>query len=501
MSTDGERSILSLFHGGQALPGYVHERARPDLRNSPSGNYGPTAELTDNLIALRDHDEQSLAESALRWERHLAPGEPGVAMRIEPNSSTYVPWIVLPVDGMYHVMLRTGSGQLAAERAHWWLRAWLTVAALGMATVRGKLIDDETDPAGEARPGPVFARAEVDREPWTGSPYQRRNRGILPSVLCGERAWQRSYPPQHPDDDYRLCRSYLDQSQHSQIAMLALHDNGSGDGLDWQGDASDDGDWPVRYQVGLSARFGVPRVLACLTDEERANIKRAWQSKSVEDVKRVLPYLDGWFYDRTLILAAHDNGSLWMLCTEGGRTSTASTEAATFDALSRESGWLAANNGMRDADEKSDDIVATRGWEDGDRLCAERSSDGRYGVRKLLKPSGREIWRLVLSRDENRLCVPGQPDRLASGAAAPPSSTPPHQPPPEEPTMPEPTDTSPAGDLAGDGNPFAYHTATHLVTQTLTTLVTQCVGRCQPDAAQFLAGLLREQADRLAPKR
>lgn len=493
MSTDGERSILSLYHGGQAVAGYERERARPDLRNSPSGNYGPTAELTDNLIALRDHDEQSLAESALRWERHLAPGEPGVAMRIEPNSSTYVPWIVLPVDGMYHVMLRTSAGQLAAERAHWWLRAWLTVAALGMATVRGKLIDDDTDPPGEARPGPVFARAEVDREPWTGSPYERRNRGILPSVLCGERAWQRSYPPQHPDDDYRLCRSYLDQSQHSQIAMLALE-------LDWQKDPSESGDWPVRYQVGLKARFGVPRVLACLTDEERSAIRRAWETKAVEDVERVLPFLDGWFYDRTLILAAHDNGSLWMLCTEGGHTSTASTEAATFDAVSRESGWLAANNGMRDANERSDDIVSTRGWEDGDRLCAERS-DGRFGVRTLVKPSGREIWRLVLSRDENRLCVPGRADRLASGAPSPPSLPPTHQPPHEEPTMPTPPPASGAVEMAGDGNPIAYHHLTAALTGPIAELVATCKGRCHPDAASFAAGLLRDLANQVDAKR
>lgn len=498
MSTDGERSVLSLLRGGPAVGNHERERARPDLCNSPSGNYGPTAELADNLIALRDADQAALAESALRWERHLEPGVPGVAMRIEPNSSTYVPWIVLPVDGAYHVMMRTTAGQLAAERCHWWLRAWLTVAALAMATIKGRLIDDREDPPGEARPGPVYARADVDEKPWTGSPHPRRNRGILPSVLCGERSFQRSYPPKDPDADYRLTRGYMDQSQHSQIAQMAL-------GIDWQRDPSESGDWPVLYEIGLRQRFGVSRIFACLADEERANILWAWKTKSVEAVERVLPYLDGWYYDRGFTLAAHDNGSLWMLCEAGGRTSTASTEAATFDAETRESGWLAANNGMRDASAESTDIVSTRGWEDGDYLRAERS-DGRYGVRSLAKPSGRELWRLILTRDSNTLRVPGRPDQVAgksqgasttaSGAAPVPCS-------PAVPASPAPGAGAPGAGLdipmAEDGNPLAYHDLTGLLVGEITTLVSICVGRLTPPATRYAAGVLRELANRLEP--
>lgn len=423
MATKGEQSVLSLLTGGESLAGYETELARPDLWNSPSGNYGPTAELALDLEAERSGSTALLADSASRWERHLEPGVPGVAMRIEPNSSTYVPWIVLPVDGAYHIFSRYDFGRLAAERAHWWLRAWLTVAALGMATTQGKLIDDETDPPGEARPGPVYARADVDREPWTGSPYVRGNRGILPSVLVGERAWQRAYPPSDVLADYRLCRGYLDQSQHSQIAMLAL-------GLSWVTDGSESGDWPVRFRDGLKAWRGITRILDCITADERRNIRRAWETKSVEDVRRVMHYLDGWYFDRDLVLCAHDNGSLWMFCMAGGRTSTASTEAATFDAESLESGWLAANNGMRDASAASSDIVQTRGWEDGPMLCAERN-DGRYGTRYLRKPSGRELWRINFTRTANLLSVAGQPvDSPAPALPAPsPEPTPTPQPP------------------------------------------------------------------------
>ena len=441
MATKGEQSVLLLLRGQPALD-YSGELARPNLWNSASGNYGPTAELALDLEAERNGHLVTLRESAGRWERHLEPGVPGVAMRQEPNSSTYCPWIVLPVDGAYHLFLRYDFGQRAAERAHWWLRAWLTLAALGMATTQGKLIDDETDPPGEARPGPVYARADVDRMPWTGAKDPRRNKGILPSVLCGERAWQRSYPtPGHPnDDDYRLCRAYLDQSQHSQIAMLAL-------GLSWVTDGSESGDWPVRFRDGLKAWRGITRIFDCLTADERRNIRCAWETKSVEDVRRVMPYLDGWYFDRDLTLAAHDTGSLWMLCAAGGRTSTASTEAATFDAESMESGWLAANNGMRDASAASTDIVGTRGWEDGVMLCAERN-DGRYGTRYLRKPSGRELWRIHFTRTANLLSAAGQP--VGSPAPAHPAPSP----------DPTPTSQPPA---AGDAPEILPHEGGWLV--------------------------------------
>ena len=489
MSTRSEESILKLQRGEQPDAGWEDELARPDLWNSPSGNYGPTAELTLCLIALRDNDQRTLAESALRWERHLEPGVPGVAMRIEPNSSVYVPWIVLPVDGAYHVMTRFAFGQLAAERAHWWIRAWLTVAALGMATVRGKLIDDETDPPGEARPGPVYARADLDRTPWTGAPYQRRNAGVLPSWLCGERSFNRSYPPKFPNDAYRLCRAYLDQSQHSQVAMLAL-------GIDWQRNHSEDGEWPVRYADGLRLRFGVDRVLACLTDEERANIHRAWETKAVEDVDRVLPYLAGWHYDREWVLCSHDNGSGWSLLSGGGgRTSTASTEAATFDAESKESGWLSANNGMRDASSTSDDIVSTRAWEDGNNLCAERS-DGRYGVRSLAKPSGREAWRLLFSREQVVLRVPGRPDRVAGGQTTPTPLSPSNPPPPEAGgSSPDPT---PGAAL---GYPACYHLSTTWVRDALRPAAAEIVAHAPMAERNYLAGELRAVARQLDGKK
>ena len=435
MSTKGEQSVLLLLHGQPALD-YSRELARPDLWNSGSGNYGPTAELALDLEAERNGHLVTLRESAGRWERHLEPGVPGVAMRIEPNSSTYAPWIVLPVDGAYHIFMRHDFGQRVAFRAHWWLRAWLTVAALGMATEIGKLIDDETDPPGEARPGPVFARADVDRQPYAGSPYARRNRGILPSVLCGERAWQRAYPPNDHAADYRLCRGYLDQSQHSQIAMLAL-------GLSWITDGGESGDWPVRYRDGLKAWRGITRILDCITADERRNIREAWESKSVEAVRRVMPYLDGWYFDRDFTLAAHDNGSLWMLCSAGGRTSTASTEAATFDGETLESGWLAANNGMRDASAASSDIVQTRGWEDGPMLCAERN-DGRYGTRYLRKPSGRELWRINFTRTANLLSVAGQP--VDSPAPALPAPSPDPTPTPQPPAAGDAPEIIPHGD-------------------------------------------------------
>ena len=469
MSTRGEKSVLNLLRGGAAEAGYQDELARPNLWNSPSGNYGPTAELALDLEMDRDRDLRGLAESAIRWERHLAKETPGVAMRIEPNSSTYVPWIVLPVDGAYHVFLRHGFGQEVCSLAHWWLRAWLTVSALAMATVIGKLIDDREDPPGEARPGPIYARAEVDEKPWTGSPHPRRNRGILPSVLCGERSFQRSYPPEHPDDDYRLCRSYMDQSQHSQIAQMAL-------GIDWQKNPSEDGDWPVRYEVALRQKFGVSGIFSCLTDGERANIRRAWETKSVEAVKAVMPYLDGWYYDRDLTLCAHDNGSLWMLCEAGGRTSTASTEAAIFDAETQESGWLAANNGMRDASAESTDIVATKGWEDGIWLNAQRE-DGRYGIRSLAKPSGREIWRIKFSRTSNQLLVGGESAQTSpSPGPVPPSPEPP----------------APSGDLemAGDGNPMKYHQLTSRLVNEIEPLVNSIAGRLTPDAAAYAGNYL-----------
>jgi hypothetical protein len=347
-----------------------------------------------------------------------------------------------------------------------------------MATSYGKLIDDETDPPGEARPGPVYARAEVDREPWTGSPYQRRNAGVYPSWLCGERSFQRSYPPKFPDDDYRLCRAYLDQSQHSQVAMLAL-------GIDWQRNHSDEGEWPVRYADRIKSRFGVG-VFAGLSQDERDNIYRAWQTKSVVDVKRVMPYLDGFLFDRSWTLCSHDNGSGWSLMNDGGRTSTASTEASMFDAELHESGWLAANNGMRDADEKSDDIVSTQGWEDGSRLCSKRS-DERYGVRSLQKPSGVERWRIEFSRECNRLVLPGQAPHDEEGPIEIEH--------PQEEGGQEVPENSEWAQLADDGNPIAYHKMTALLVGVMREWAMICSRLCLPDAKRFVVGLLRELAN------
>lgn len=430
MATLGEQSVLELLHGRPALAGFQAELARPDLWNSPSGNYGPTAELALGLEAESRGDHATIADTAWRWERFLEPGRVGVAMGIEPNSSTYVPWIVCPIDGAFHLMSRFSFGERAAERARWWLRAWLTMAALAMAPRRGLLIDDEADPPGDARPGPVYARAEVDRQPWTGASDPRRNHGVLPSVLVGERAWQRAYAADSADD-YRLCRAFLDQSQHSQIAMLALD-------LEWQTDTSESGDWPARFLGGLRRHFGAPRLLACLTDEERANLLWAWKEKSVEAVERVLPYLAGWLYQQTFTLACLENGSLWMLAESGGTTSTAPTYASTWDAASGESAWLACDSGIRKSKGALDAIVAGRGWEDGEWLRCERS-DGRFGVRSLQKPAGAERWRLVSTREDHRLVVPGRPDRLASAPAAPPAA-----PAPAEPAAATPRPAKPA---------------------------------------------------------
>ena len=431
MATLGEQSVLELLAGRPALAGYEGELARPDLWNSPSGNYGPTAELALGLDAESRGDHATIADTAWRWERFLEPGVPGVAMRIEPNSSTYVPWIVCPVDGAFHLLSRFSFGERTVARAHWWLRAWLTMAALAMAPRRGLLIDDETDPPGEARPGPVYARVETDRTPWTGSPYPRRNRGILPSVLVGERAWQRGYAKDSADD-YRLCRGYLDQSQHSQIAMLALD-------LPWQADTGGTGDWPARFLEGIRSHFGAARLLACLTDEERANIRWAWQEKSVDAVERVLPYLAGWLYQQTFTLACLEDGSLWMLAETGGTTSTAPSYGSTWDAASGESAWLACDSGIRKSSGAIDAIVAGRGWEDGDWLRCERS-DGRFGTRSLKKPAGAERWRIVSTREDHRLVAPGRPDRLASSPAV---QTPP-APLPAAPGAPSPQPAKPS---------------------------------------------------------
>lgn len=426
MATKGEQSVLNVLYGGDLLAGYEKELARPNLWNSPSGNYGPTAEIAENLDQRRRGDLAALAESAVRWERHLEPGVPGVAMRQEPNSGTYTPWIVCPVAGAYLVHREHAAGQLAAERARWWCRAWLTWSALTMGTKPGALISDRDDPPGEYRPGPVRATSAVDETPWTGAPpsMARRNKGILPTVAVGERSWQRSHAG---DDDLRLCRGYLDQSQIAQIVQLAL-------GIDFQQDLSESGDWPARFLSGIRRVWGAATPLFPLSPAERNDIYAAWLTKSPEAVARVVPFLEGWRFAWDFTLARTEGG-LWSLGHTGGHTSTDSTYGAALDEELGEVEWLACGSGMRKSKTALDAIVEGRGWESGDRLFCERS-DNRYGARTIKKSPGAELWRLDNGPDGYRFTVAGRPVTIPVGDAPMPQP---------EPT-PQPDATPPAAD-------------------------------------------------------
>ncbi len=378
------------------MHGIENERCDPFAAH-PSANIPLAAEAALDVVRMKEGRAAELARSAELWWSHLEPGVSGVMMRHEFGSSIYSPWIVCPIA----TAARVHAGNDAGRRARLWVRAWAVLATLTLGWRMGRLISDEDDPPGTYRPGPVFATAREDR--WNGRVMRRQRSGLLPSVMVGERSWNRSW---QGDDEWRLMRGFLDQSSTAGLIQLALE-------IPYATDTSPEGDWEARYALGVEMTWGGGTPVLPLERGEVEVLRGLFSDRSPERVREVLPWLEGWVPDREYVIGCTSSG-LWMLSKSGGRTSTAPTYAAVWEDGGRQ-GWLACDDGRRKSGGAPDAIAAGRGWEEGQLLRCERS-DGLYGVREIEKPGGEERWRLEFGPLGYELVTPNP----ASPPVAPP---------------------------------------------------------------------------------
>ena len=475
MSTLGEQSILEmLLHGRPPLSGLETEMTRP-LAHQSSANIPRLAQAAHNEHARRRRDLPALADGALLWEADLEPGQRDLMMWHEFGAAVYPHWIVCPISLAYYVHRTHAAGQLAAERARLWCRAWAALWSLTLAQVEGLLISDQDDPP-EERAGPVFATCTEDPRtyPSNGTSIVRRRRGLLACVAVGERAVQRDW--HEPDECWRLMRPYLDQHTIAQVVQLAL-DIPFTQQLD-----PENGDWACLFLQGLRRTFGPETRILPLSDEELETI-RAARTPDGRAARRTLRDWMQPYRPAKAFTLARTEGGLWMLLHAGGDTSTAPKYGGTCEESSGKQGFLFCDTGRRKSNGAPDAISHGRGWEgSGELVCAR--DDGRNGTRRMDKPTGREIWRLD-----------GDPDTgytLSEGGAVVAAT------PAQDEVLTPSTDQTPAEAVA---YPDCYHQATAWVRDRLWAAAPQIVAHGTTAERNYLAGELRAVARQLDGKK
>lgn len=482
MSTLGEVSLLNILqkknkNDDGILSGTESELANP-LSDHGSANIPLLARAALDVEAFMVGNTAWLRESAILWENHLEPGKPGVLMRHEFGSAIYSPWIVCPIATIYYILSKFDFGQRAADRARKWLRAWTLVNTVPMGWTSGNLISDDDDPPGEYRAGPVYATSSVDKVPW----MTRRNAGIRPSVMCGHRSVCRSH---NGDDDYRLMRAYLDQSQAISLIMMLL-------GYDWTKDFSKTGDWVVQWYEGMKNRFGVNSVLP-LTEEEIEKLKQFEQSRNPDLLSSLVIEweLDDWKPGTDFVIVKTTEG-LWSRLAEGGHVSTADLYGCSWNSGGN-TAFLFCDTGERDSKGNNYDGVGDGySWEEGSHILCKRQ-DGRNGVRRIEKSLGEEEWRF--EGGPNGYTV------IKYGYSSPTTPTPP------DPDIPNNEDQNgdnmpengPNLEYASDGNPIRYHEITGSLLE-IEPKLKSIIGKMRPEAAEFLAGWFKGLSEMIIKK-
>jgi len=436
---------------GAEIPG--EEIWRPNLPESEHGwnslNLKRAALVLRREWGMRTGSKDAVAETSRILLAKLEAERSGGFMDApsETWGRTYPSWNAMPMLAALrqaHALGLAEEGRLAAG----WLRSFLAGAVLAAGWGPGRQIRDHQIERAERDLGSAIV-ADGPVQPWY-SPFV---------ATCGPRGAQRTR-------DASVYGTWQMQSESACSAWVA-----AATGLDAEVRRHRWVDlWPLLD--ALDARYPMDGLRVGLTDDETATAAAAF-GNDPEACKVLL----SWIWPTAVTFR-------WIRTTEGvlmQRDRARGSSTADLDACAwRTDGtcvFLCGDPGWRHSNEPEPYVRSgsCRLEQRGGRWWAIASRDGRPDVEADLL-GGDVIF-------DGEVGPGGSTCRVPGGAAV--SVPTPQQPPQtEEPTMPTET-------------PIEYHKLTKLVPG----LVEICMGKLRPEESAYLGSMLREQADRIDPRK